>query len=351
MHASERSSAEERSKRLKIQIEEEKVELEGAKTAARNAKQELETTKSKVEELNGTIGALQQELNDEKAKSNEIAQKIEANRDAIVLYEEKCGDMQNFIDEKEETISRMGDTNHRLQSDLEDLFADMCSLAQIYQHKETQDESKKQLNTEAIDAVNEKLEVERRRNEELSAKMKDLQEENDKLYRKLAKYKERLEQECNAKREDQKRKREEEQRRKRSGPVSYLNSLHSSSSSDVKQSRSKHTRSLRDVSSSSHTRSLRDVSSTHTRKLRDVASSHTRSLRDGASSHTRTSRDVASSHTRTLRGVSSSQRSPPERPLADNKSRDKSTQDKENTINRPSGTHGRSVRSQRKVDC
>eukprot|EP00536_Pseudo-nitzschia_multiseries_P001266 jgi/Psemu1/250383/estExt_Genewise1Plus.C_150155 len=411
MHASERSCAEERAKKLQIQTEQEKVELERAKTEAQNAINELQSTKSKVEELNGTIGTLQQELKDEKAKSNEIAQKVEANRDAIVSFEEKCGDMQNIIDEKEDAISRMDDKNHRLQNDLEDLFADMCSLAQIHKHKETEEESQKKMNTAAIDAVNEELTVERRRNEELSSKMKDIKEENDKLYRKLAKYKERLEQERNERREEQSRRREEDHRRKRSGPVSYLNSLHESSSSDVAQSRSKHTRSLQDVSSSDiaqsrskhtrssrdlssssssdvpqsrskHTRSLRDLSSSssldvtqsrskHTRSLRDLSSSdatqsrskHTRSLRDVSSSdvtesrskHTRSLRDVSSSavtesrskHTRSLRDVSSSQR---ERPPIQNKVRERSENDKENTANRSASTHRRSIRSQRKID-
>ena len=51
--------------------------------------------------------------------------------------------MQNIIDERDDMISRAEDTNQNLQGNLEDLFADMCSLAQIYQHKEKQEESQK----------------------------------------------------------------------------------------------------------------------------------------------------------------------------------------------------------------
>jgi len=251
MHASERSSAEERSNALQQRAEREKLELERVKSEAQVTINELHMTRSKVDELNGTIGTLQQELQIEKAKANEIVQEIETNRDAIRSFEEKCDVMQNAIDEKKDGISRMEDTNHRLQSNLEDLFADMCSLAQICQHKEAQEESQKQNNTAVIEAMNQKLTVERRQNEELGSKMKDVQDENDKLYRKLAKYKERLEQERNERRDEQNKRKEEEHRRKRSGPVSYLNSLHTSTASDMNQSRSNSTRSLQGQTASS----------------------------------------------------------------------------------------------------
>jgi hypothetical protein len=251
MHASERSNAEERSIKLQQQTEIATAELERVKTELQAAQAELQTTRSTVDELNGTISRLQQEVKDERVKADEVVKEAQAGQEAIQSYEEKCDDMQNAIDERDDAISRVEDTNEKLQDNLEDLFADMCSLSQMYQHNEKQQESQKLKNGEAIEAVNQKLATERQNNKELSSKIEDIEEENEKLYRKLEKYKDRLQQERKDRREEQERKKEAEHRRKRNGPVSYLNSLHASSSVDIDSSRSRSMRSSRDRTPSS----------------------------------------------------------------------------------------------------
>lgn len=241
MHASERSNAEERSNRLLQQTEQATFELERVKTELQTTQAELQTSRSKAEELNSTIGRLEQEVRDEKVKADEIVNEAQANREEIQSYGQKCDDMQNSIDERDDMISRVEDTNQKLQDNLEDLFADMCSLAQMYQHNENQEESQKLKKNEAIEAVKQKLAAERRSNEGMASKIADIEEENEKLYRKLGKYKDRLEEERKGRREEQERKKEEEHRRKRNGPVSYLNSLHTSTtldSMDASRSRS-----------------------------------------------------------------------------------------------------------------
>jgi hypothetical protein len=242
MHASERCNAEERSRNLMQHAEQAKLELERAKMDMQTAQDELHMATTKVSELNDDIETLKQEVQDEKAKANEILNEVEANREEKRSYEEKYRDMQRGIDEREDVISQADDTNHKLQDNLEDLFADMVSLTQIFKHNEDQEESNKQKNNEAIESANQKLVLESQRN-------KDLKEENEKLYRKLAKYKERLEQERKGRREEHEQKKEDDNRKKRSGPVSYLNSLHTSTTSDV-SSRNKSSRSSRDISAS-----------------------------------------------------------------------------------------------------
>ena len=265
MHASERTNAEERSNRLLQQTEQATLELERVKTELQSSQIELHTNRSNTEELNSTIGRLEQEVRDEKVKADEILSEAQANREEIQSYEEKCEDMQNSIEGRDDMISRVEDTNQKLQDNLEDLFADMCSLAQMYQHNEHQEESQKLKKSEAIEAVKQKLAVERRSNEGLTSKMADIEEENEKLYRKLGKYKEKLEEERKARREEQERKKEEEHRRKRNGPVSYLNSLHTSTtldgSTDASRSRSTRTPSQRPPSQPH--KSSRDRSAIH----------------------------------------------------------------------------------------
>eukprot|EP00534_Pseudo-nitzschia_fraudulenta_P017651 CAMPEP_0201264104 /NCGR_PEP_ID=MMETSP0853-20130426/7782_1 /ASSEMBLY_ACC=CAM_ASM_000640 /TAXON_ID=183588 /ORGANISM="Pseudo-nitzschia fraudulenta, Strain WWA7" /LENGTH=390 /DNA_ID=CAMNT_0047567899 /DNA_START=122 /DNA_END=1294 /DNA_ORIENTATION=+ len=251
IHVSERSNAEERSIKLLQQSEQATLELERVKTKVESAQAEMQMAKLKVDELHGTIGMLQTAVEVEKSKANDAVNEIEANQEAIKSFQKKFDNFQHVIHERDGMISSVEETNRKLHGNLEDLFADMCSLAQMYEHNENQAESHKHQNTEAIEAVNQKLTKELKRNEKLTLKVADIEEENEKLYRKLGKYKERLEQERKGRREDQEKKKEEDHRRKRNGPVSYLNSLHTSTTSDMSLSRSKSTRSSRDQTLSS----------------------------------------------------------------------------------------------------
>merc|ERR1719253_2359577 len=119
--------------------------------------------------------------------------------------------------ERDDIISQSEDNNHKLQDNLEDPFADMVSLAQIFKQNEDQEESNKQKNYEATESLNQKLLSECEKNDALNSKMKNMQEENDKLYRKLAKYKERLEQERTDRRHEHEKKKEEDHRKKETG--------------------------------------------------------------------------------------------------------------------------------------
>ena len=250
MHTSERSRAEERSTKLQEEKERATLELQEVKEELHATRAELQATRSTMDELNSTIGNLQQQIHDEKAKAQEVKNELEGNRGVIQLYEEKCDDLQTAIEEREDEITRAEDANQNLQENLEDLFADMCSLAQIHQHSENQETSQKAKHNEAMESLNQKLAREQKNKQELKDKMSDIEEENEKLYRKLGKYKERLEQERNGRREEQERRKEEDHRRKRNGPVSYLNSLHNSTSINESNDRSRSTRSSRNMSSS-----------------------------------------------------------------------------------------------------
>ncbi len=250
MHASERSKAEENAKRLAQETQEATSELERVRAELQAARDELQSTISQVGGLHATIGNLQQQVRDEKAKAAEIADKAQANQETIQSLQEKCENMQTAIEERDNRIVRSEGNNQNLHDNLEDLFADMCSLAQMYQHQESNEESQQMEHHGALEALNQKLTRERKSNQELNSQMTEIREENEKLYRKLGKYKERLEEERNARKQDQDRAKEEEHRRKRNGPVSYLNSLHTSStnSSSTENDRS---RSSRGVTSSS----------------------------------------------------------------------------------------------------
>ncbi|KAG7348035.1 hypothetical protein IV203_016740 [Nitzschia inconspicua] len=239
MHCSERTRAEQQATEAVQQcglmaaaLEQEIEESRELKNIASQTKNDLVTASLRIDELNETINILQRQLEEEKSKSSELSDRITIANERVESYEKNHRTMQEILNEREVAITRVSDSNHQLHDNLEDLFADMCSLSQIYQQNEQSAETQMQKTLEAVDEANKKLDAERKVNAELGNKVKSLEEENDKLNRKLAKYKERLEQERKDRRDEHEQRKQTDNHRKRNGPVSYLNSLHTSNISD-----------------------------------------------------------------------------------------------------------------------
>ncbi|KAG7368710.1 hypothetical protein IV203_031453 [Nitzschia inconspicua] len=239
MHFSERTRAEQQATKAIQQcgmvtaaLEKEREEAHELKNIASQTKNDLVTASLQIDELNETINILQRQLEEEKSKSSELSDRVTIANERVGSYEKNNRTMQEILNEREVVITRVSDSNHQLHDNLEDLFADMCSLSQIYQQNEQAAETQMQKTLEAADEANKKLDAERKVNVELGNKVKSLEEENDKLYRKLAKYKERLEQERKDRRDEHEQRKQTDNHRKRNGPVSYLNSLHTSNISD-----------------------------------------------------------------------------------------------------------------------
>jgi chromosome segregation ATPase len=118
------------------------------------------------------------------------------------------------------------DAYHKLQEDLEETFAQLSFLAQVYQSKEDEISAIVEKKDQAVQEARRHADSERRRNNELEANERHLQFENDRLTKKLTRAKEKLEEERN-------QRHEEAERRKRHAPVSYINQLHTSTTSET----------------------------------------------------------------------------------------------------------------------
>lgn len=257
MHASERSAAESRMHTLAQQSEQIKSDLDQAlakehilRDEVNQARAAREAMVAEAEELGRTNNSLQRAVQDEKDNAANLVQEVEDTRNRIQSIDAKYTEMRQTLSERNRAVSEAHATTDRLQDNLEDLFADMCNLAQILDHNEGQISAERQKRVAATEQAEQKLRVERERNKELDATVEALQKDNDKLKRKLGKYRERLEQEIKSRRD------EEEHRRKRNGPVSYINSLHTSTLSDKNTSRDQRSQA---AASSSHSRSSRDL--------------------------------------------------------------------------------------------
>ncbi|CAJ1936443.1 unnamed protein product [Cylindrotheca closterium] len=221
IHVSERSKAETRCVELHEKLSgvefavKEAQEKEAARmTEVNQLKQTLSEVHSRASELESENLGAKRQLRDESIKCSELS-------DQITGMSNEMETLRGRHSELEGEASFFRDDNANLLNNLEDLFADMISLAQVYQHLETEKNSSVERSTRDLDALRKKLSNESGRNFELEEKVSTLKTENEKLFRKLAKYKDRLE-------EERRSREEEKQRRKRSGPVSYINQLHES---------------------------------------------------------------------------------------------------------------------------
>ena len=170
MHAAERTKAEKRARdaisqmeQAMSEIESRRAEAEELKNSAEQAQNDLSSAITKIEELNQESRNLHQQVNDEKMKASELLDEVRTGRDELRTFREQHHALKRDIHDREHVISQVEGTNHQLQNNLEDLFADMCSLAQIYQHNESQSDAIGRKNVEAIQEVNTKLEAERKK--------------------------------------------------------------------------------------------------------------------------------------------------------------------------------------------
>ena len=232
IHVSERSNSEQRVSKttrqleqVESQLQEAKKQVEESQRAEFLSKEELQKALSEVVELRSSIEELRRQVNEEEAKTNELAEEMNSKTEELESLDRRYHELETEIHLRDESLSEVNGANGKLQQDLEDLFADMVSFARIYQAKESEEAASKEKLKKSLDELNKKLRRELQNNEGVAEKMDSLRLENEKLYRKLGKYKDRLQ-------EERQEREEEAHRRKRNGPVSYINQLHQSSVSD-----------------------------------------------------------------------------------------------------------------------
>jgi hypothetical protein len=222
IHVSERSDAEKRATQWESQIQQKdsdlqdaKKEVEGLRKVEDRMKQDLQTANSKMTELDSKNADISRLLREEGTKSNELEERLSVKSEEIVSVRGRQSELEG-------EINYIKDDNRRLLDNLEDLFADMVSISQIYQYKENEEQCINQKKNRDIEELYGKLSFEREKNKEMVDSVEYMKRENEKLFRKLEKYKQRLV-------EERQNWQDETQRRKRSGPVSYINQLHDSS--------------------------------------------------------------------------------------------------------------------------
>ena len=240
IHATERSSAVNRASECIRRLEETESQLQNAIVKVNESQhnmvltaEELEIALAKTRELESQNNYLSRQINLEESKTRELEEEMQSQTEKLDSLLRARQDLEVEIHERDQAIENYEAANENLRDNLEELFGDMVSLSTVYEAKEKEVVKLRRNHHDEVEESNQKLRREQEQNEELASTVDQLRQENDKLYKKVAKYKERL--------EDERRERQEEaSRRKKNGPVSYINQLHQSTSSD---------RSIRDRSS------------------------------------------------------------------------------------------------------
>ncbi|KAL7574566.1 hypothetical protein ACA910_015916 [Epithemia clementina (nom. ined.)] len=218
---------EKRALEMEKEAEESKEYLERATASLQEMKEELAKSTAHSQELESTLKKSQVEvrtLTDQLRSTTETLETVKGKEQAYLQR----------IEEQDENLATMEHSYEEMQQSLECLFADMVSLAQLYEIKEKEATgSRKDVET-TIAKLKRDLESERKRNDQLETRQRQVEYENDALSKKYAKVREKLEEERSSRRAAA----EEADHRKRTQPISYMNHLNASRLSNKENSHS-----------------------------------------------------------------------------------------------------------------
>lgn len=239
VHARERSKAEQRAADLSERLEEAEAMREEAQNRAEtyresesDAKMELQEALSKLEDMQEEMQEQKELAETQELESTRMRQELAESKNELLELKSEHKTARSDLDATRRALSETKRAYGSIQEEVEAIFANLSALAQMYQIKEEEIATIVERKDRAIQEARRSSDTELRRNEELVQNQTRLELENERLTKKLARAKEKLEAERQARHDD-------EQRRKRLGPVSYINQLHTSShSSDSRRDRS-----------------------------------------------------------------------------------------------------------------
>lgn len=237
VHAAERRAAENRAEacvRRAKHVEELQREadsrIEEYKSLEAQARQELNEIDIKLEATRDELKQ-QRAFNDEQKRLySDQLEELSNCKERLQLVEGEHKSTRTHLSENQAALNVTKAEYKKLHTDLEETFSQLSLLAQAYQTKEDEITRIVEKKDRAIQEARRSADSERQRNDDLEANQRTLQYENERIMKKLQRAKEKLEEERN-------QRHEEAQHRKRSGPVSYINALHNSTT-DPSNSRS-----------------------------------------------------------------------------------------------------------------
>lgn len=233
VHVSERSAAEKRAEeclRRTRHVEELQQEAESRikeyLSLEAQTRQELSEIAIKLKDAHQELQQQRTLADDHKRRCADQAEELFSMTSRLHMVERDYKTTRDQLAASQAALEETKDAYGKLQDDLEETFAQLSFLAQAYQSKEDEVFAIVEKKDQAVQEARRHADSERRRNDELESNERHLRFENDRLTKKLTRAKEKLEEERNL-------RHDEAERRKRHAPVSYINQLHTSTTSEA----------------------------------------------------------------------------------------------------------------------
>lgn len=237
-HAMERQRAQKRAEEMETYVAstEAKVsELEKTLLIARKAETDAVTS---LDEVSAKVKKLETEKDETIKFLHAQANELQLSKNELSVLEQKYNDifvkenhMTTLLNEHENAIATLEDQKSQLQANLEAVFADIVTLAQMYEIKEREEEKARESGEAIAEKLRAELEHERNRYQELKRTMRERKYENESLCRKYEKTKEKGQ-------HGREHLGNDHDQQRRSQPLSYFNQLKISTSSDLSKARS-----------------------------------------------------------------------------------------------------------------
>jgi chromosome segregation ATPase len=229
VHSAERCKAEQRLQEMARHVSEAEARATEADRVARTCRETEAETKAaferataKLEELELKEQGAAQRTQDRETELVRLREELRSSKESHSELVHRENEMRSHIQKQEESLANTEESHGAMREGLESLFGDMVSLSQLYEVKEREAASTREDGGAAVQKVKRKLEAEQKRTFELEEKYRQIQYDNDMLSKKYARAREKLEE------ERKQRQKDAERRNKRTGPVSYINQLHTS---------------------------------------------------------------------------------------------------------------------------
>jgi hypothetical protein len=229
VHSAERCKAEQSLQEMSRHVSEAEARATEADRVARTCRETEAETKAAFERATARLEELElkeqgaaQRTQDRETELVRLREELRSSKESHSELVHRENEMRSHIKMQEESLANTEESHGAMREGLESLFGDMVSLSQLYEIKEREAASMREGGDAAAQKLQRKLEAEQKRTIALEEKYRQIQCDNDMLSKKYQRAREKLEEERKQSQKDA------ERRTKRTGPVSYINQLHTS---------------------------------------------------------------------------------------------------------------------------
>jgi hypothetical protein len=202
-------------------------QLEASRKLEAETQSALERAHKSVEELHHNHQSLLQESETRARELDHATEELQRTKPKLERLIRNETKMLAHIQLQDESLQELSESHAALKESLETLFADMVSLAQLYESKEKEEYQSREQEESTIEDLTRKLRAERARYAQLEETYKQTEVNNNMLSSKYEKVRKLLEQEREERNSESARFAAEQ--RKRYGPASYMSHLHTAS--------------------------------------------------------------------------------------------------------------------------